>query len=166
MISYHSENKEAIITNISDNSWTVSIFESFEAFRSCSHPIETREFSGSPNRTDMLNFVPGWTPRVRDPNNWQLLSDSTDDLPLLSSVPETITARQIRLWLIQNNFQLSQIDNAINNIQDILIKETVRVEWEYAPYIERGHPWLVPLAESLGLNTEQIDQAFREASLL
>lgn len=80
--------------------------------------------------------------------------------------PQTVSARQIRLWLIRNNIQLNQIDSAIENIQDPLIKQTVKIEWEYAPYIERNHPWLVPLAQSLGLNEEQIDQAFREASLL
>jgi hypothetical protein len=79
-------------------------------------------------------------------------------------IPQTISARQIRLWLIQNGFQLSQIDQAINSIEDILIRETVKIEWEYAPYIERTHPWLVPLANILGLTSEQINQAFIEAS--
>jgi hypothetical protein len=81
-------------------------------------------------------------------------------------IPQTISARQIRLWLINHNFSLSQIELAINNIEDLLIRETVRIEWEYAPYVERSHPWLMPLAQSLGLNEEQIDQAFREASLI
>lgn len=81
-------------------------------------------------------------------------------------IPQTVSARQIRLWLIQHNFQLSQIESAIDTIEDPLVRETVRIEWEYAPYIERSHPWLVPLAQSLGLTEEQIDQAFREASLI
>jgi hypothetical protein len=81
-------------------------------------------------------------------------------------IPQTISARQIRLWLINHNFSLSQIELAINNIEDLLIRETVRIEWEYAPYVERSHPWLIPLAQSLGLNEEQIDQAFREASTI
>jgi hypothetical protein len=81
-------------------------------------------------------------------------------------IPQTISARQIRLWLIQNGFQLSQIDEAINSIEDILIRETVKIEWEYAPYVERTHPWLVPLAQSLSLNEQQIDQAFIEASTI
>lgn len=81
-------------------------------------------------------------------------------------IPTSVSARQIRLWLIRHNFELSQIESAIDNIQDPLIRETVRIEWEYAPYIERSHPWLVPLAQSLGLTEEQIDQAFREANLI
>ena len=166
MITYTKDNKEAIIISTLNNEWTVSVYESFEHFRTCQTPLETKIFKGTPNRTAILESWPGWTPKVRDPETWAVLEDSTDDLPLLSKIPDNISARQIRLWLIQHNFQLSQIDDAINTIEDPMIKETVKIEWEYAPYIERNHPWLVPLAQSLGLNEEQIDQAFREASLL
>lgn len=166
MITYIDGDKEAIIVGISENLWVVEVHNSFSDFVNRSKPIEVRSFTGTPNRFDILKAWPGWTPRVRDDNNWAILPDSTDDLPLLSEVPKSVTARQIRLWLIQHNFNLSQIETAINNIEDTLIRETVRIEWEYAPYIERSHPWLAPLAQSLGLNEEQIDQAFREASLL
>jgi hypothetical protein len=80
-----------------------------------------------------------------------------------SPVPESVSARQIRLWLINNGIQLSQVENAINNIEDLITRETVKVEWEYAPYVERNHPMLVPLAQALGLSESQVDQAFREA---
>ena len=79
------------------------------------------------------------------------------------SVPESVSARQIRLWLINNDIQLAQVENAINNIEDLITRETVKVEWEYAPYVERNHPMLVPLAQALGLSEAQVDQAFREA---
>jgi hypothetical protein len=79
------------------------------------------------------------------------------------SVPESVSARQIRLWLINNGIQLAQVENAINSIEDPITRETVKVEWEYAPYVERNHPMLVPLAQALGLSESQVDQAFREA---
>jgi hypothetical protein len=79
------------------------------------------------------------------------------------SVPESVSARQIRLWLINNGIQLIQVENAINSIEDPITRETVKVEWEYAPYVERNHPMLVPLAQALGLTEEQIDQAFVSA---
>jgi len=79
------------------------------------------------------------------------------------TVPPSISARQIRLWLINNGIQLSQVENAINNIQDPLIRETTKVEWEYAPYVERNHPMLGPLAQALGLTEQQIDTAFIQA---
>jgi hypothetical protein len=79
-------------------------------------------------------------------------------------VPESVSARQIRLWLIRHGISLSQVDAAINNIPDQLQQDSVRVEWEYAPYVERSHPMLVPLASALGLTAQQVDQAFIEAS--
>lgn len=82
------------------------------------------------------------------------------------TVPESISARQIRLWLINNDIQLSQVDNAINSIQDPITRETVKVEWEYAPYVERNHPMLVPLAQVLGLSEQQIDTAFIQAQYI
>jgi len=167
MITYtDGSDREAIITSSGDGAWAVGVWPSFAAFRACEPAEETRTFPGTPNRRDMLTAWPGWTPRVRDGSNWSLLPDSTDDLPELPAVPVSVSARQIRLWLVQHNIPLSAIESAIDGIADQLTRDTVKVEWEYAPYVERSHPWLVPLAQSLGLSEEQIDQAFREASLI
>jgi hypothetical protein len=83
---------------------------------------------------------------------------------LASPVPESVSARQIRLWLIRHGISLSQVDSAIDSIPDQLQRDSVRVEWDYAPYVERSHPMLIPLAIYLGLTEEQVDQAFIEAS--
>jgi hypothetical protein len=80
------------------------------------------------------------------------------------SVPESITATQIRLWLIENNFSLSTIDNLIQSIEDVKTREKVMTEWEYAPYILRNHPFISVIGSALGLDDNQIDQAFIEAS--
>jgi hypothetical protein len=81
-------------------------------------------------------------------------------------VPESISPRQIRLWFIQNNIPLSTVENAINSIEDVVLKEITRVEWEYSPYVERNHPMINNLGAILGLTPEQIDQAFIIASTL
>lgn len=93
------------------------------------------------------------------PSDW---IHAPDDSP----VPKQISARQIRLWLVQHNISLSAVETAINNISDPIIRDSVRVEWEYAPYIERSHPWLIPLAQAIGLSESEIDTAFREAYIL
>jgi hypothetical protein len=85
---------------------------------------------------------------------------------LPQDIPNTISARQIRLWLIDNNFSLQDVENAINQISDTKLKEKTLVEWEYAPYVERFHPLVNTLGQVLGLNTEQIDNAFIQASQL
>jgi hypothetical protein len=79
-------------------------------------------------------------------------------------VPESVSARQIRLWLVRHGVSLSQVDAAIDNISNQLERDSVRVEWDYAPYVERSHPMLIPLASALGLTEQQVDQAFIEAA--
>jgi hypothetical protein len=79
------------------------------------------------------------------------------------TVPESISARQVRIWLLQHGILLQQVDTAINSIQDPILRDITKVEWEYAPYIERSHPMLVPLAQALGLTQDQLDTAFIEA---
>lgn len=81
-------------------------------------------------------------------------------------VPETISARQVRLWLIENDISLTSVEAAINTIVNEKLREKTLVEWEYAPYIERNHPLIESLAQYLGLTTEQIDQGFITASQL
>ena len=97
----------------------------------------------------------GIIPRNSDPN----IPTTNFDYPKIS-------ARQVRLWLIQNGISLDSITDAINNIEDIAVRNSVAIEWEYAPYIERSHPMLIPLAFALGMNESQVDQAFIEAANL
>ena len=85
---------------------------------------------------------------------------------LTPAVPASVSARQIRLWLVAHGVSLAAVDAAIDAIPDALQRDSVRVEWEYAPYVERSHPMLVPLAAALGLSEQQVDQAFAEASQL
>lgn len=83
---------------------------------------------------------------------------------LTPAVPESVSARQIRLWLVRNGVSLAAVDAAIDAIPDQLQRDSVRVEWDYAPYVERSHPMLAPLAAALGLTEQQVNQAFVEAS--
>lgn len=114
------------------------------------------EDNSNPKRNDWI-LVP------EKPSNEAIWNNGSWTIPD-AQVPQTVSARQIRLWLVQHGFQLSQIETAINNIEDPMTRETVRIEWEYAPYVERTHPWLESFAFSLGLTSEQIDEAFREAN--
>ena len=115
-----------------------------------------------------LDVPEGWTPQVgctAVPDD-ELPSGWTRAAPPVDPVPASVSARQIRLWLVSHGIALATIEAAIDSIVDTLTRETVRVEWEYAPVIERAHPWLVPLASALGLDEAGVDQAFREAATL
>lgn len=120
------------------------------------------------------SLINGWiannNPKI---NNWILLPDRPSNnhvwingswILVPQDIPQTVSARQVRIWLIQHGISLSQVENAIDNIQDPVTRDITRVEWEYAPYIERSHPMLIPLGDALGLSSEQIDQAFIEAN--
>ena len=93
------------------------------------------------------------------PEGWQHAPDN-------SPVPQSISARQIRLWLVRHGVSLAMVEAAINAIPEAVTRESVRVEWEYAPYVERTHAWLVPMAAALGMTESQVDAAFREAAAL
>ena len=115
-----------------------------------------------------LDMPAGWEPEpgytlVPDdelPEGWERV---TEELP---TVPTTISARQIRLWLVTHGYTNADIENAIAGIPDEMQRNIVQIEWEYAPYVERTHPWLESLGSLLGLDSAAIDQAFREASVL
>jgi hypothetical protein len=87
-----------------------------------------------------------------------------DDIVPPEPTPASVSARQIRLWLLRQSISLAAVDAAIDAIPDQLQRDSVRVEWDYSGYVERTHPMLVPLAAALGLTEEQVDQAFVEAA--
>jgi hypothetical protein len=80
------------------------------------------------------------------------------------SIPQQISATQVRLWLVKNNIPLSSIDHAISSIEDELTRSELLIIWEYAPYIERSNPFIDNLGSLLGLSKDQIDQAFIESA--
>jgi len=116
--------------------------------------------------------------RLDVPSTWApgpgLLAVPDDELPdgwrmasaTLEPVPETITARQARLWLVQHGIALSSIDAAIASIADPVTRESVRVEWEYGADVRRASQWLAALGPALGLDGDTLDRAFREAVTL
>lgn len=89
-----------------------------------------------------------------------------DDIVPPEPPPATVSARQIRLWLLRQGIPLAAVDAAVDAIPDQLQRDSVRVEWDYAPYVERTHPMLIPLAAALGLTEQQVDQAFAEAATI
>jgi hypothetical protein len=70
------------------------------------------------------------------------------------------------MWLVLHGISLATVDAAIESVPDPTQRDLLKVEWEWAPYVQRTHPMLIPLAAALGLTEEQVDQAFREAFLM
>jgi hypothetical protein len=109
----------------------------------------------------------GWTPPEgctavpadQLPAGWQRAEDE-------SPVPQAISARQARLWLIRNGVTLAQVDAVIHAIPDALLRESVRVEWEYGTEVHRDSPFVGQLGPAIGLDAKAIDAAFREAATI
>lgn len=109
----------------------------------------------------------GWTPPegcTAVPDNelspgWQRAPDTTP-------VPPSISARQARLWLIRNHIALATVDQTIASIPDAITRESVRVEWEYGTEVHRASQFVATLGAALGLTSERLDAAFREAATL
>lgn len=140
---------DVIVRDSGQRKYVVGVYADEQSRRNANAYVY-HNFLGTPNATDILAVLgEGW---VAEP-----------DLPLLSTVPSSVTAWQIRRWLVLNGYTMSQIDDIITAIPDAAQREAVRVDWEYAPYVERDHPMLVPMAAELGLSEQQLDDAFRDA---
>ena len=77
-----------------------------------------------------------------------------------------ITRRQLRLWLLSQGKRDNDVRQAINAIEDPIMKEAAIIEWEDSTIYERNHPLISQIGVALGLTTEQIDQGFLGASNL
>jgi hypothetical protein len=88
--------------------------------------------------------------------------------PPTPRVPNAVTRRQLRLWLVRNGYTLSQVEALIEALPEPQRTEA-RIEWQDATLFERGHPLLRQLAgallglESAALDTA-LDQAFTQAA--
>lgn len=79
--------------------------------------------------------------------------------------PDSVTAVQIRLWLVNHGITLNQVDAAIAALPDET-REATRIEWEYSGTIHRSSSTLVSMAAALGMDSAAIDAAFVEAASL
>lgn len=80
-------------------------------------------------------------------------------------VPSIITARQLRLQLVLNGFNLNTIDLIIDSLPEPN-KSIARVSWEYATTFEREHQMLSLIAQQLGIIETELDTIFINAEKL
>jgi hypothetical protein len=78
----------------------------------------------------------------------------------------TLTARQLRLGLVNNGYSMSQVSAVIDAMPEGADKETARIEWEYASAFERTHPLIGRVGAALAISEEQIDTMWTAAASL
>ena len=80
-------------------------------------------------------------------------------------VPSIITARQLRLQLVLNGFDLNTIDLIIDSLPEPN-KSIAKVSWEYATTFEREHQMLSLIAQQIGITETELDTIFINAEKL
>jgi hypothetical protein len=150
MIAYtNALNEFAIVEVIGDRSYTVNVYASEAALRSAEAPVRSITLAATPNGTDLVAALPGF----------DYVGD--EELPLSASPPASVTAWQIRRWLLANGISMAAVDAALAAIPDPQQRALAQVDWEYAPIVQRSHPMLPMMAATLGI--ADIDAAFIEA---
>jgi hypothetical protein len=75
-------------------------------------------------------------------------------------VPQTVSPRQARIALLNANL-LDQVNTALNTAGGVAL-----ITWEYASSFSRADPMVASIGSALNLTSAQIDDMFRQASLL
>lgn len=75
----------------------------------------------------------------------------------------SLTARQLRLGLIDSGVTPAQVQAAIDAMPAATDREKALVEWEYASAFSRTHPLIASIGTALGLAEEQIDEIWMAA---
>jgi hypothetical protein len=111
-------------------------------------------------RTEYVGLVNGL-------KTWNVYNDAGEFVGMNQSmpvaVPETITAVQIRKWLVARGIALEDVTSAIEALPDD-VRANTKIEWEYEPVIHRSSAMLVRMAQAFGMNDGAIDAAFMEAA--
>lgn len=93
-----------------------------------------------------------------DYSGWRLVAWTMDEPS--SPVPAMVTPRQIRLLLLQQDL--------LDDVEALIAEQdrAVRITWEFATEFRRGDPFLLAMAQGLGLDEVQLDQFFVAAAAL
>lgn len=86
----------------------------------------------------------------------KIISDEIAILPPL-------TRRQFRLALVQNDFDLSYIEEKIKSIDDLKQRQIIQIEWEDAQIFERTSTSLKVMADILELDDKKINELWKQA---
>lgn len=80
-----------------------------------------------------------------------------------ASIPDSVTKRQARQELLQNN-KLDAVQAAIDAIQDPIEKRMMQIYWDESTEYQLNHPELQAMAQAIGLTQTQLEDMFISAS--
>jgi hypothetical protein len=99
-----------------------------------------------------VGFHPVEVAPVNNVQQWELVAD-------VVAVPDSITARQARLVLLNKGF--------LDEVETLVASNRVwQIEWEYASEIERNNALISEMQSQIGLTDAHVDELFIEGSKL
>lgn len=95
----------------------------------------------------------------------ETLKARIDELTAVAEQP-IATLSQIRVWLLRTLGvnAIKQVDAMIAAIPDELERAIAYQQWEYANNVLRDNPFVLLIADRLGLNEQQMDEAYLAAT--
>lgn len=96
-----------------------------------------------------------------NPPSWYV-PEVVEPYTLPPQVPEQVTMRQARLALLDAGL-LSTIETALNSLPEPL-KTRSLIEWNHGSVVERNSNLVIQMAGALGLEPQQVDNLFLQAS--
>lgn len=148
--------------------WTDYIHAAIRSLHPSAEPVRDYiwQSRASEDGTPLPPEMTYWHERL-GPLNMAAIQTEAERLEAIGPPVPPITARQMRLWLLQQGVTGAMVEQAIAQTSDPAAREVARIEWEYATSFEHAHPLIQSLgAQLLGLTAPQIAAAFRQAALL
>ncbi len=122
--------------------------------RESQYPTEVPEFFGTcPDDADtQVEGVLG----VLLQADWETMRD--DEMRARNPVPQQVTMRQARLELLERGL--------LDDVEAVILAagRAAQIEWEFATFVERGHPVIAVVQQQQGLSDADMDDLFREAA--
>lgn len=106
-----------------------------------------------------------WDSSLPNQAQIQILIEQASASYSVSTVPESVTPRQMRIALVMSGISLSTIEAIIDSLPEPQ-KSVTKITWEYSVEFQRKNPILIAMAPALGFNSQQLDQLFTLASTL
>lgn len=85
--------------------------------------------------------------------------------PEVSSVPEAVSRRQLKEWLIRAEL-IDTVEAIIGGIQDATEKRIAQNWWTESIEFRRDHPLVAAIAQQIGKSSAEVDAIFQEAAAL
>lgn len=94
---------------------------------------------------------------------WVVLDEYPTIPEYVQPLPRIVTMRQGRIALSREGI-LTNVETALNAIEDAQEKEEALIEWNYSQEFNRDHALVKTLATGLSLTEEDLDRLFESAS--